>query len=64
MGEVILGKVSLFLNAENLLNVRQTKYDRLLLPRRAPAGAWTVDAWAPTDGFVLNGGVRIRFGGE
>ena len=64
MGEVILGKVSLFLNAENLLNVRQTKYDPLLLPRRAPTGAWTVDAWAPTDGFVLNGGVRIRFGGE
>ena len=64
MGEVILGKVSLFLNAENLLNVRQTKYDPLLLPRRAATGAWTVDAWAPTDGFVLNGGVRIRFGGE
>lgn len=64
MGELVLGKVSLFLNAENLLNVRQTKYDPLLLPRRAAAGAWTVDAWAPTDGFVLNGGVRIRFGGE
>ena len=64
MGELILGKVSLFLNAENLLNVRQTKYDPLLLPRRAATGAWTVDAWAPTDGFVLNGGVRIRFGGE
>ncbi|WP_122928131.1 TonB-dependent receptor domain-containing protein [Sphingobium sp. LF-16] len=64
MGELILGKVSLFLNAENLLNVRQTKYDSLLLPRRAATGAWTVDAWAPTDGFVLNGGVRIRFGGD
>ncbi|WP_053000573.1 TonB-dependent receptor plug domain-containing protein [Sphingomonas sanxanigenens] len=64
MGELILGKVSLFLNAENLLNVRQTKYDPLLLHRRAATGAWTVDAWAPTDGFVLNGGVRLRFGGE
>lgn len=64
MGELVLGKVSLFLNAENLLNVRQTKYDPLLLPRRAATGAWTVDAWAPTDGFTLNGGVRIRFGGE
>ncbi|GLK42872.1 MULTISPECIES: TonB-dependent receptor plug domain-containing protein [Novosphingobium] len=64
MGELILGKMSLFLNAENLLDVRQTKYDPLLLPRRAATGAWTVDAWAPTDGFVLNGGVRIRFGGE
>jgi iron complex outermembrane receptor protein len=64
MGEVILGKVSLFLNAENLLNVRQTKYDSLLLTRRAPTGSWTVDAWAPTDGFTLNGGVRFRFGGK
>ncbi len=64
MGELVLGKVSLFVNAENLLNVRQTKFDPLLLPSRAPTGAWTVDAWAPTDGFVLNGGVRFRFGGE
>lgn len=62
MGELILGKVSLFLNAENLLNVRQTKYDPLLLPQRAAAGRWTVDAWAPLDGFTVNGGVRIRFG--
>lgn len=64
MGELILGKVSLFVNAENLLNVRQTNYDPLLLRSRAPTGAWTVDAWAPTDGFVLNGGVRFRFGGK
>ena len=63
MGEWTLGRVSLFVNAENLLNVRQTRHDPLLLRRRAPSGAWTVDAWAPTDGFVLNGGLRIRFGG-
>lgn len=64
MGEIIFGKISLFLNAENLLNIRQTKYDPLLRPNRASTGAWTVDAWAPTDGFVLNGGIRFRFGGE
>jgi outer membrane receptor for ferrienterochelin and colicins len=64
MGELILGKVSLFVNAENLLNVRQTHYDPLLLPNRAATGAWTVDAWAPTDGFVVNGGVRFRFGAD
>lgn len=63
LGEVTFGRVSVFLNLENLLNVRQTKYDRLLLPRRAPDGRWTVDAWAPTDGFIANGGVRVRFGG-
>ena len=26
-------------------------------------GRWTVDAWAPTDGFVVNGGIRMKFGG-
>jgi iron complex outermembrane receptor protein len=64
MGELVLGKISLFVNAENLLDVRQTRWDPLLLPQRSPAGAWTVDAWAPTDGRVINGGVRFRFGGE
>ncbi|WP_443486863.1 TonB-dependent receptor plug domain-containing protein [Novosphingobium aerophilum] len=64
MGELILGRISLFANAENILNVRQTRYDPLLLPARASTGAWTVDAWAPTDGFVLNAGVRFRFGAK
>ncbi|HEU0066690.1 MAG TPA: TonB-dependent receptor [Sphingomonas sp.] len=62
MGQLVLGRISLFLNAENLLNVRQTRYAPLLRPRRAPGGAWTVDAWAPLDGRTINGGVRMRFG--
>lgn len=64
LGEIILGKISLFVNAENILNIRQTKYDPLLLPQRAPDGSWTVDAWAPTDGFVVNGGIRFKLGGR
>ncbi len=64
MGELVLGKVRLFLNLENLLDVRQTKYDPLVLPRRSAEGGWTTDVWAPTDGFVVNGGVRLRFGGS
>jgi len=64
MGELVLGKVSLFINAENLLNFRQTRYDPLLLPRRAPDGVWTVDAWGPLDGRTINGGVRFKFGAE
>lgn len=63
LGEIRLGGISLFANAENLLDVRQTKYDPLLLPRRAASGQWTVDAWAPLEGFTLNGGFRLRFGG-
>ena len=64
LAEYDFGKVSLFVNAENILNIRQTKYDPLLLPARAPDGRWTVDAWGPTDGFVINGGVRLKFGGH
>nr|WP_246427231.1 TonB-dependent receptor [Sphingopyxis panaciterrulae] len=64
LGEIVLGNVSLFANAENLLNVRQTHHDPLLLPQRAASGRWTVDAWAPLEGFILNGGVRLRFGGH
>ena len=52
----------MFINLENILNVRQTKYDPMV--ERAPDGRWTVDAWAPTDGFVANAGVRLRFGGH
>ena len=64
MGEIVLGTVRLFLNAETILNVRQTKYDPLVLPSRAPDGRWTVDVWAPNEGFILNGGIRFRLGGE
>ncbi|HVI34041.1 TonB-dependent receptor plug domain-containing protein [Phenylobacterium sp.] len=63
MAERRFGNLSVFLNLENLLDVRQTKHDPLVLPRRAADGRWTVDAWGPTEGFVANGGVRIRFGG-
>jgi iron complex outermembrane receptor protein len=54
-------RVTLFLNAENLGNVRQTHWDPLLRPAPAADGRWTVDTWAPLDGRVINGGVRVRF---
>jgi outer membrane receptor for ferrienterochelin and colicins len=56
------GRARWFLNSENLLNVRQTRYDPLTLPARRPDGRWTVDAWAPLDGLVVNGGVRLTLG--
>ena len=63
LGEVVLGRVRVFLNLENLLDVRQTDHDRLVRPSRAADGAWTTDAWAPLEGFTANAGIRIRFGG-
>jgi outer membrane receptor for ferrienterochelin and colicins len=64
LAEAAVGKARLFVNLENILNVRQTRYNSLLRSSRAPDGQWTVDAWAPTDGFVVNAGVRLRFGGD
>ena len=63
LGEIVFGRYRLFLNLENLLNVRQTREDPLVRPNRAPNGSWTVDAWAPLEGFVANAGVRVRIGG-
>lgn len=64
LGEIVLGRYSLFVNAENLLNERVTKHHPLLLPQRANDGRWTTDAWGPLEGFTVNGGVRIKFGGH
>jgi len=62
LGEIIRGRYSFFLNLENLLNVRQTRDDLLVRPNRTPDGRWTVDAWAPLQGFVANAGIRVRLG--
>jgi outer membrane receptor protein involved in Fe transport len=62
LGEIVLGRYRLFLNLENLLNVRQSREDPLIRPSRAPSGRWTVDAWAPLEGFIANAGLRIQFG--
>ena len=53
------GRARVFLNAENLLDARQTRFDPLLLPARTPEGRWTTDAWAPLDGRTFNAGVRL-----
>jgi len=55
------GRLLVFINAENLLDVRQTREEPVVLPARRPDGRWLVDAWAPLDGRVINGGVRVFF---
>lgn len=61
LAEITTGRASWFINAENLLDVRQIKEDPLVLSTRAPSGQWTTDIWSRNDGFILNGGVRLRF---
>lgn len=61
LGERRVGPVRLFINLENLGDVRQTRFDPLLLPTPGRGGRWTTDVWAPLDGRTINGGVRATF---
>jgi outer membrane receptor for ferrienterochelin and colicins len=58
MAEKIWKKFSLFINFENMLDVKQTKFDTIY------TGTITNpvfrDIYAPVDGFVLNGGLKIK----
>ena len=56
-----VGRALVFLNGENLTDVRQTRYDPLLLPTSGDGGRWTTDEWAPLEGRIVNLGVRMRF---
>ena len=61
LAERVIGKVRLFINGEDLTNVRQTQFDPVIRPTRGVDGRWTVDAWAPLDGRNINGGIRVKF---
>ncbi len=61
LAERKVGKIRIFVNAENLTNVRQTSFDPLVKPSQAIDGRWTVDAWAPLDGRTFNAGIRAAF---
>ena len=56
-----VGPAELVANFENLFNVRQTDFDPLVRPSPTTGGRWTVDAWAPLEGFMANGAVRYRW---
>ncbi|MBI3982015.1 MAG: TonB-dependent receptor [Gemmatimonadetes bacterium] len=58
LGEHRLGPARLFLNAENLGNVRLSRYHPLVLRVPGRGGRWTTDAWTELSGRTINGGVR------
>lgn len=62
IGEWRVGRSRLFLNLENLGDTRLTGFHPLVRPSAGPGGRWTVDAWAPLEGRVINGGVRMALG--
>jgi len=58
MAEKIIKSISFFVNFENLTDTRQTRFDTIY------TGTITHpvfrDIYAPLDGFVVNGGVKLR----
>ena len=61
LAELRFGETGVFLNAINLTDVRQTRFDPLTLPVAAPDGRRTTDVWAPLEGRLFNLGVRLEF---
>lgn len=59
-----VGRFKLFANVENLTDVRQTNYSKLVLPQRAEDGRWTVTPWGPLEGRTLSLGLRVHGGGQ
>ncbi|MEX2283597.1 MAG: TonB-dependent receptor [Gemmatimonadota bacterium] len=56
-----IGRARVFLNLENLTDVRLTDYQPFVRPARGAYGQWTVEAWAPREGRLFNGGLRWHF---
>lgn len=58
MGEKIWENFSLYINFENFLDARQTRFDSIFTGNlNNPSFR---DIYAPLDGFVINGGLKLR----
>ncbi len=58
LAEIRFSGFSIFVNAVNLTNSRQTHYDPLIRPTRGLGGDPITDVWAPLDGRTFNIGIR------
>ena len=58
MAEKTLKKISLFINFENFTDQRQSKYKAVVNPPYNNPGF--DDIWNHTEGFVVNGGIKIK----
>ncbi|KAA3612647.1 MAG: TonB-dependent receptor [Calditrichaeota bacterium] len=59
MTEKIWDDFSIFLNFENFLDTRQTKFETIFTG--SISNPVFNDIYAPVDGFVVNGGLKIKF---
>ena len=58
MAEKLWEKWSLFINFENFTNTRQSRFDRVFTG--SVVNPVFKDIYAPVDGFIVNGGLKIR----
>jgi iron complex outermembrane receptor protein len=58
MMEKIWKKISVFINFENFLDTRQTRFDTIYTG--SISSPVFRDIYAPVDGFVINGGAKLR----
>jgi iron complex outermembrane receptor protein len=58
MIEKIWEKFSIFVNFENFLDTRQTRFDSIYTG--SVTNPTFRDIYAPVDGFVINGGLKIK----
>ena len=56
--EYKLKRFSLFANAENFMDIRQTRFESIYTGTLQ--NPQFKEIWAPTDGFIINGGFRIN----
>jgi iron complex outermembrane receptor protein len=61
LAERRLGRARVFINLENLTDVRLSRTHPFLRSSPTTTGRWTVDAWAPLEGRTINGGVRVEW---
>lgn len=58
MIEKLWEKMSIYINFENFLDARQTRFDAIYTG--TPTNPVFRDIYAPLDGFVFNGGIKIK----
>jgi iron complex outermembrane receptor protein len=58
MGEKVWEHFSIFVNFENFTDTRQTKFDTIYTG--SINNPTFRDIYAPVDGFVVNGGIKIK----
>jgi iron complex outermembrane receptor protein len=61
LAERRVGRARVFINLENLRDVRLSDTHPFLRPQPTATGRRTVDAWAPLEGRTINGGIRFDF---